>query len=529
MVKSLEKGPNAFCHPCQRLIRTKLGNTREIPQIYGMKRSSHWWKLAILLLSGFGSPAWARVSLPAFFSDHMVLQGGAYAPIWGSASPGERIIVSGSWDGASLLTYADSRGRWRVDLATPPPGGPYTLAVEGPENKLFIRDVLVGEVWLASGDANMAMSLQEDTEGEAALADADHPRMRLFIVEGHMALSPRFDLKGRWQVCEPATARAFSALAYHFGLRLHEQLEVPVGLIQATWPEAPIQAWMSRPSLEADPAFAALLDAYDTELRAQRERFDGATTLAPSYPTVLFNAMIAPLAPMALQGVIWSQGTANAEAPYLYRKLFPALIHDWRSQWGWRFSFYFVEQPPFAYAQSGSGAGLREAQYLASQLPNTGMATSLDLGVPGLPYPPAKAIMAHRLARWALNQNYEQAEGPVSGPWPGAPIRRGQRLGIPFAQAPGGLEIRPGTARLLIAGEERAFLPADIALAGDTLWLSHPALAEPLAARYAFEDTVSPALFNQAGLPAPAFRTDDWPRFYAPPRLEATFDRGEQA
>lgn len=494
----------------------KLGITPEIPQFYGMKWAKWRSKLVLILLVGTPGLAAAKVSLPAFFSDHMVLQGGAFAPVWGRAAPGEQVIVSGSWDGASLLTYADGRGRWRVDLATPPPGGPYQLRIEGPENTLLIRDVLVGEVWLATGDTGAGLP----AAGEAGTL----PQVRFFRIQPDLALSPRFDLKGEWVVCSPAQARQFSALAYHFARHMHDSLGIPIGLIEASYPQAPVQAWISRPSLEAEPAFAHLLTAYDAELRAQRAGIEGdRTALYPYHPTVLFNAMVAPLIPLAIQGHLWLPGTANATDPFTYRQLLPALVLDWRRQWGWRFACYLVQPLPGPLDPPGAGAGLREAQLPLLHLPNTGLVGTLDLK------PGASARIAERLARWALAHHHDRDYLLASGPLAGAPLRRGAALGIPFAHAPGGLEIRPGTARLSLAGDNRQWFPAEVRLAGDTLWLSHPEVPAPVAARYAFADTATATLFNQAGLPALPFRTDDWPLFFRPPQLEAAYDRGEDA
>ncbi|GAB4406130.1 MAG: hypothetical protein OHK0039_07620 [Bacteroidia bacterium] len=478
-------------------------------------------KLLCSLLIGLPYALSARVSLHGLFGDHMVLQQSSLTPVWGWADPGEPVAVSASWDQQRIQTYADSRGRWRVDLATPAAGGPFVLRVEGRDNSLAVSDVLVGEVWLAAGQSNMAWPLSASAGGDSIAALAQDPHLRFFQVPQEVALTARADVRGRWVPVAPASAGSHSAVAYYFAQTLRQRLGVPVGIIQSTWGGTPAEAWTSREALRSDTALRPLLDAFDERLRRYRADPSLPDPLTSGSPAALFHTMIAPLVPYSIEGVIWYQGESNTHDAYLYRRLFPALIQDWRRQWGWRLSFYFVQIAPFRYDVPLSGAAVREAQAMALALPNTGMVSTLDLGDPDDIHPRRKREVGERLARWALYRNYGQDSVAVSGPLYAGTVRRGTRLGAWFTQG-SGLYLR-GEAGLEVAGSDRRFFPAQPQIEGDTLWLASDSVAAPEALRYAFADTACAALYNAVGLPAPPFRSDDWPLFIARPRIEATF------
>ena len=351
----------------------------------------------------------AKVQLPSVFSDHMVLQQKAMAPIWGRAEPGEVVNIVVGWDPMELSTYADSKGRWRMDIPTPEAGGPFQILVKA-NNTLIIEDVWIGEVWIASGQSNMNWPVKKSRRAKEAIEGADLPQIRLFNIARDVSTTPRFDCKGQWKLCSPESVADFSAIAYFFGKELHEILDVPIGLIQSTWGGTPIESWTSREMLGEVDAFSPYLEQFDDAMRKKRANPGLPDPVQYKSPTVLFNAMLHPLIPYALQGVIWYQGEANVSDPYLYRQLFPAMIQDWRKRWGWRFSFYYAQLAPYLYKVPLSGSGLREAQMRSLNVPNTGMAATIDVGNPFDIHPTDKQTVAHRLAKWALARNYHRAD-----------------------------------------------------------------------------------------------------------------------
>ncbi len=427
------------------------------------------------------------------------------------------------------------------------------MIVEG-QNRLTIDNVLIGEVWVCSGQSNMKFALRRAENGRDEAAAADFPRIRLFTVERAVAQQPQDDCQGRWVVCSPDSAGEFSAVGYFFGRQLHEQLDVPVGLIHASsCCTATIQTFMSRSALAADPEFAAVLEDM-AELVATYEhgepgsvseatlarwrqavakaRAEGkqpppkpeANTdwyLGRNPPTGLFNGLIAPLTAFPIRGVIWYQGGSNVNEPTLYRRLLPAMIRDWRSQWGQGdFPFLFAQMAnfqrrPHAPYQS-KRAELREAQLMALSVPATGMAVTIDIGHPKRVYPPNKLDVGRRLALAAAKIAYGQ-DVAYSGPiYHSMNIEDGQ-VRIRFDHAAGGLTTADGgpPSAFAIAGPDRRFVEAEAAIDGQTVLVRSARVREPVAVRYGWADSPSCNLYNAAGLPASPFRTDDWPRVEA--------------
>ncbi|MEZ4829946.1 MAG: sialate O-acetylesterase [Bacteroidia bacterium] len=479
--------------------------------------------LAFVCLSAFSASA--KVALPAIFGDHMVLQQLSYAPIWGRADAGEQITVTASWDQASLSTFADSKGKWRIDLSTPAAGGPYSITIDA-TNSIEIRDILIGEVWLASGQSNMEWPLTRADSGAAAIAAANYPQIRIFKVAHDVSSTPRFDCRGEWMVCSPQNIADFSAVGYFFARNLHHQLNVPVAVIQSTWGGTPSEAWTSRPALEAHPSFQDMLKKFDDEARQFRNNPNLTDPIHSKNPTTLYNAMIAPIIPFGIKGVIWYQGENNRYDPYLYRDLFPALIQNWRHDWASFLPFYYVQIAPFNYEFPFQGGGVREAQMFALQLPGTGMAVTMDIGNPNDIHPTNKHDVGDRLSRWALAKNYGQKDLAFSGPLYEKMETENGSIRLWFYFSEGGLIAKGGPLSFFeIAGKDRVFHPAKAVIDGETVVVSSPEVAEPEAVRFAFGNTDPSNLYNQAGLPASSFRTDDWPLFFAPPVVKGIYDR----
>jgi sialate O-acetylesterase len=639
----------------------------------------------------------AEVRVPSLIGDNMVLQQGPRARLWGTARPGERVIVRLA--GRTARATADARGRWETFLGPLPAGGPFELTIAG-ANTLIFRNVLVGEVWVCSGQSNMEWSLAQAAGGPEDAAQADHPDIRLFTVEKRTAAEPLEDVRGRWVVATPEQAAQFSAVGYYFGRELHQRLKVPVGLINTSWGGTPAEAWTSREMLASRPEFAPILERYEKELRnlaqlrqehgaklAEWERqyavaadsgnrgegmgyadpsrdadgwrkmrlpqlwetagmnldgviwfrrevevpaawagrdlslslgpiddFDttyfngervgatggetpeayrfprrykvpgalvragrsviavrvydrmggggfggaaGSMSLAPAgadglaldgewdykpetvvaakrpdysnypgprpgpenqnNPSVLYNAMLAPLTPYTLRGAIWYQGESNAGRAYQYRTLFPAMIRDWRARWkGGDFPFYFVQLANWKARKQDSidseWAELREAQTMTlHSVPHTGMAVTIDIGDPEDIHPRNKRDVGLRLARWALADTYQQKVVP-SGPLYASHAVEGDKIRVRFRHA-AGLRTRDGGAPVgfFVAGADRKFFRAEARIEGDAVLVWSQDVARPAAVRYAWADNPEANLHNAEGLPASPFRTDDWP------------------
>ena len=637
----------------------------------------------------------AEVRVPAIISDNMVLQQGTKVRIWGIASTGEHVAVT--FDKKTSNIIADSQGRWQVLIGPFKAGGPYDLTVKG-DNLLTVKNVLVGEVWLCSGQSNMEWPLVNTTGGAEAVAQAKNPEIRLFTVEKHTSTSPLTDVEGHWVVTTPDEAAHFSAVGYFFGRELYEHLKVPIGLINSSWGGTPAEAWTSHEALLSSPELKPILDRYESSLNALPQTkatyaqalaqweeknlyidsgnkgealgyadpststtdwsqmdlpkqieaagllmdgaiwfrkvvelpaewsgkelvlnlppiddqdityfngtkvgsigretpnsylvprkyvvpgalvragrnviavrvFDsageggfgrgGAMSLGPAgaaesqvislrgtwdykvelalepkhpdwgsrpeavgvsnqnNPSVLYNAMIAPLVPFAIRGAIWYQGESNAGRAYQYRTLFPIMIRNWRSAWGHEFPFYFVQLANWdaskAQPDESDWAELREAQTMTLREPQTGMAVIIDIGDENDIHPRNKLDVGRRLAAWALANTYGQKVIP-SGPLFDKYTIEGDKVRIRFKYGSGLKTIDGGPVKgFAIAGEDHRFVWADARIDGDTVIVSSPTVPKPVAVRYGWADNPIANLYNNAGLPASPFRTDDWP------------------
>ena len=653
--------------------------------------SLHWtWLVVFTLLSACQTaPPVSDITLPILFSDHMVLQRDAAAPVWGKGSPGGKVSVIFQEMRAETVVADDSS--WKIMLAPHPAGGPYTLQIAGSDT-ITINDVLVGDVWLGSGQSNMQWSVQQSADAEAEIAAANYPNIRLFSVDRTVAARPRTKIPSDgWHHTTPETIVGFSAVAYYFGRSLHDSLDVPIGLIHSSWGGTRAEAWTSAQTLTDTPYFqeavanlAATVDEFDRgpdtyqaifdewlekigekdrgyvdgkpvwaepdfdtadwstmetpalwedeylpnydgvvwfrktfdapsswvnqelslhlgmiddadvtwvngvevgrtsqynrkreytvpssavragknviavrvldtgggggiwgeveDMRVERsDRVGLAAALAGTWnyntalslgdvdqlpprpealqhtPTVLFNAMINPLVPYGIRGVIWYQGESNAGRAYQYRTLFPGMITDWRKQWDDNFSFLFVQLANFRELQQNPSEEqtwpeLREAQSMALDLAKTGMAVIIDIGETDDIHPRNKQDVGARLARAALNVSYEQ--DIVAG----GPLYREMRIEnnvirINFDQVGGGLVTPDGEspAGFAIAGPDSVFHWADARIDGDDVVVSNPDVSSPIAVRYGWADNPIVNLYNADGVPASPFRTDDWP------------------
>ena len=499
----------------------------------------------ILFMLLAAASASAAVSVPSIIGDHMVLQAGKPLPIWGKADPGESVSVT--FMGNSVKAVADADGKWMVKMPKlPRTGVPAEMTIAGKDNVLTIKDILVGEVWIGSGQSNMQWSVKDSNNAREEMAAARFPEIRLFYVERTVASTPQYDCKGEWKACAPDTIPDFSAVLYFFGRDLHQKLGSPVGLICSAWGGTPAESWVSRGMLESKPELDVIVKRWDklvveypeakmkfeAELetwRKEAERAKAAGQPEPKRPDAprgpdhpwlasgLFNSMIAPLVPFAVQGAVWYQGESNADRAYQYRTLFPSLIQDWRNVWKQGpLSFYFVQLANFTETKPEPGestwAELREAQTMTLNVENTGMAVIIDIGEAKDIHPRNKQDVGQRLALNALAKDYGE-KVVWSGPMFESVKIEGREAIVRFSHADGGL-VAKGAEPLkgfAVAGSDKKFVWAEAKIKGDTIIVSSPEVAKPVGVRYAWAHNPICNLYNGAGLPASPFRTDQWP------------------
>lgn len=454
--------------------------------------------LSFLCIMTLSSVAIANVSLPAIFGSHMVLQQNAEVPLWGWARATEEVTITTSWDGKTIHTKGDPNAEWKVMLTTPSAGGPYSITIKG-YNTIVLEDILIGEVWLCSGQSNMEMSANWGIDNkEEAIKNAHYPNIRFFNVAQRTADAPQINLDGEWQVCTPETMQHTSAVAYFFGRELAENLDVPIGLVHSSWGGSPAEAWMNAKAIEADEALAA------EATKIQEMEW------APREPGKAYNAMLAPIIPFRIAGALWYQGETNTYSPAMYAQLLPALIINWRSEWGYDFPFYYVQIAPYKYGRPLEGAVLRDAQRRSMVTPHTGMVVTSDIGNIDDIHPANKLDVGLRLANWALNKTYGKEDRPVSGPLFKHMEKEGKRIRIHFDYAENGLVAKDKLTHFEIAGADQKYIPAKAKIEGNTVVVWAQQVKEPVAVRFAFTNTSEPNLFNKEGLPASTFRTDEW-------------------
>jgi sialate O-acetylesterase len=442
----------------------------------------------------------SAVKLPAIIGDNMVLQRGQPVPIWGWADKGEEVAVTVG--NQQIVAKAGDDGRWKVTLDKLDVGRPLEMTVKGSSgNTIVVKNIAVGEVWVCSGQSNMEMGVGACNDAKKEIAAAKYPRIRLFMVVKARAAQPAADVKGNWTPCTPQSIAAggwggFSAAAYFFGRQLHNDLKVPVGLIDTSWGGTPAELWTSRKALEVNPALKPL---------------------ATGQSSCLYNGMIAPLIPYAIRGAIWYQGEANVGRAYRYRTLFPAMIANWRADWGQGdFPFGFVQIAPYKYHNAKTDpaccAELWEAQRMTlDAAPNTGMAVTTDITDLNNIHPKNKQEVGRRLALWASAKVYGR-DIVYSGPLYKSMAVEGGKIRLQFDHAGGGLIARDGKplTEFTIAGADKTFVPAVAAIDGDAVVVSSDRVATPEAVRFAWRDDATPNFANKEGLPASPFRTDSW-------------------
>jgi|JI6StandDraft_1071083.scaffolds.fasta_scaffold07801_4 sialate O-acetylesterase len=513
-----------------------------------------------LLLALLSTTAHADVKLPALFSDGLVLQQGKPLTIWGWGAADEDVSVR--FAGQTQVARTDLDGKWRVTLDPVPANAqPQEMTIAG-KNTITLKNLLVGEVWICSGQSNMQWTVSQAGNPQQEIAAANFPQIRMFNVERVTALTPADDVKGAWKEANPQNAGQFSAVGYYFGRHLHQVLKVPVGLINTSWGGTRIEAWTSRESLNERPCAAQMLSDWDgirtswdaaaesakyevakAEWQSQVKKINEANaklsadkkqklpaaprpledpTKTPHHPAALFNAMVAPLIPYSVQGAIWYQGESNQKRAFQYQELLPNMINDWRTRWNNEFSFYIVQLANFGNGQpvskeagvADTWAELQEAQYLTSiTLPKTGLAVINDIGEQKDIHPKNKQEVGRRLALWALAKDYGRADTVFSGPMLKNAIIEGNKVRVQFDHLGGGLKTRDGgeLKQFQIAGQDQKWAWAQAKIENNEVIVFSDLVAAPVGVRYAWAAWPEGAnLINAEGLPASCFRTDEF-------------------
>jgi sialate O-acetylesterase len=532
-------------------------------------QSSLPFKTLLLAFAFATTPLHAEIRLPKIFGSHMVLQQGKPIQLWGWANPGE--TATAQIDEAKQSATANDKGEWKISLPAMKAGGPYSLKVSG-SNEILLENVMIGEVWLCSGQSNMEMGMKKFHISPQEIAAANHPGIRLMLVENKWTPRPQNDIEGTWKVCTSQSIAeggwdGFSATAYYFGREIHQTLGVAVGLINSDWGGTKIESWTPPEGFAAVPALKDENDRVQLanpksethQLRLQQavgeldlwhqtarsallagqptppapnlaEELRGPQDL--QHATALYNGMIHPLAPFAIRGAIWYQGESNMGDGMRYADRMKALVSGWRKVWNQgNFPFYFVQIAPYNYPNypPETAPEIWEAQSAAArEIPNSGMAVVNDVGDLNDIHPQDKITVGKRLALLALAKTYGKNDLAYSGPVFKALTAEGQQLRVQFDHAHGGLSTRDGKAPdwfEIIDAKEGGFVKAEARISGDSIVLSSPEVKNPAAVRFAWSHIATPNLMNGKGLPAGAFRAasssgKDWLNSHVPEAKE---------
>ncbi len=468
-----------------------------------MKNSRNFFAFTLLIFVLIAQNTKAQTKLASLFGNQMVLQQNAEVLIWGTDKPNTKINIKTSW-GGKANTKTDSKGDWKTVIKTINAGGPYSITIKG-SNNIELQDILLGEVWLCSGQSNMEMPLsgfpgQPVYGANELIMNSTNNQLRLFHVKRNTSDKPLSSCEGLWKKSTPENTAKFSAVAYTYGKILQEMLKVPVGIICSSVGGTRVEAWTNNKTLIANGFdFHSIKNPSETTVNS---------------PSALFNAMISPLIPYTIKGVIWYQGESNRYNAEQYKQLFPAMINSWRQEWNLGdFPFYFTQIAPFEYKPDFNSAFLREAQlHTLQNTVNTGMAVTMDIGEKDCIHPAKKTEVAQRLAYWALAKTYGYTGIQYNGPLYKSMKITGNKVEIDFDFAPNGVSsFGKELHHFEVAGEDRVFKPAKAAIHRGQLSVYSDLVDKPVAVRYGWKNYVEGSLFNIYRLPASSFRTDDWP------------------
>jgi sialate O-acetylesterase len=448
----------------------------------------------ILLLFAAYQISYAEVTLPNIFGDDMVLQRESQVKLWGWGNPSEEITITTSWDKKKYVVKTKNNTKWEVHVNTPQAGGPFMISFKGDSNEIKLNNILIGEVWLCSGQSNMEWNADRGIDNaKEEIKKANYPNIRFFKQNIRTANSPQEELSGNWEICTPESMRKFSAVAYFFSRRLQDEISIPIGLIDASWGGTSAEVWTP-----------AVVFEEQNELK-EASLLLKETEWWPNEPSIIYNAMIAPITQFKIAGALWYQGESNTQNANTYQKLFTSMITSWRAKWGYNFPFYYVQIAPFEYEEPEVGVIVRNEQRKSMDLLNTGMVVVSDICTVDNIHPKNKQDVGLRLANIALKDHYKSLEGEVYGPLFKEIKIDGKKIEVIFEHAEGLTAKGKKVTYFEIAGEDDQFYPANASIKNDKIVLSSKNVKEPKKVRYAWSNTALPNLFNSAGLPASSF------------------------
>jgi len=464
-----------------------------------MKNTSRFYTLSIVILLTI--PSFGQIRLPAVIGDNMVLQQKSEAAVWGWGEPGSEIKVTGSWNNDTVKTKISNHSFWSVKLKTPAAGGPFTVNIKSNE-ELTLKNVMIGEVWICSGQSNMEWSADHNLmNAQEEIKNANYPDIRLFHVKKIATETPQDNCFAKWEECSPSTMHSFSSVGYFFSRNLHQNLNIPIGIIEVAWGGTPAEVWVNADLVESDPLLrssAQKLITYDWW---------------PNKPGVAYNAMISPLIHFSIAGAIWYQGEGNTLNYESYRNLMGTLIENWRSDFGKEFPFYYVQIAPFTYSPETRSAMIREMQMQTmNNVPKTGMVVVSDLvdDVKNI-HPANKQDVGKRLANWALGETYGVKELAYKHPQYESMKLEKSKIRITLSNVPTGLIQKGDDLKFFeISGADMVFVPASAKIDGNTVVVWAKTIKMPEAVRFSFSNDAIGNLFSKEGLPVAPFRTDEW-------------------
>ena len=463
--------------------------------------------LILVLVVISNQKSFAKIKLPSIISSNMVLQRNTTVKLWGWANPGEKIIITTSWISKKVKITTPDNGRWEISLNTNLSKEAQTIQLKSKDSNIQLENILFGEVWLCSGQSNMRMPLKGYTgqptfDGNLEMATSNNPNLRLFSITENGFPTPLDTVSNykKWDNANSGSVKDFSAIAYFYGKRLQEILDVPVGLIMTSWGGTRIQPWMSKEAIT--PYLDVNKVKKDTTQKYKR------------IPSAIYNAMINPITSYTIKGALWYQGETNRDEPKVYQQLFPEMVKDWRKQWNiGDFPFYYVQIAPNKYTDKSNSQHLREVQLKALDLiPNSGMAVLSDIGSDATIHPPRKKEVAERLLFNSLNKTYGMKDVDCVGPVYKSMIEKDCALLLSFDNAETGI-FSPETelSNFEIAGEDKVFYPAKAEIiAHKQLKVSSLEVKVPVAVRYGWSNWFIGKLYDNNMLPASSFRTDNW-------------------
>lgn len=456
--------------------------------------------LILAVLSLLATSLQANIRLPNILGSNMVLQQKSTTKLWGWALPDEKIKITTSWNNKTIETSADGNANWKADMETPQAGGPYTITLQG-QNKIILNNILIGEVWVCSGQSNMERnyytgirSIKEEFEHLSKL------NIRLFNMPKTTSKTPQDDCSGSWTTCDSNAIKAFSAVAYYFGKALNKDLDVPIGLIASSWGGTPAEVWTPENLVENN----ALLKVSSAK--------NAPTPWWPVNAGYTYNTMIYPIVNYNIAGAIWYQGESNREAPSSYTELMNAMITSWRKAWNKDFPFYYVQIAPYKYDKYNVAALVREAQTRSLATEKTGMVVISDLVNDTLDiHPTNKKDVGLRLANLALGETYGLKKDSYKSPLLKSFKVNGSDVVVDFDYAETGLIVKGKMPKeIFIAGADKIFYPALVKIKGNTIIVSSKKVKMPVAVRYQFSNAGIGNIFGRTGLPVAPFRTDNW-------------------